>query len=200
MNVRFAALLIIITFNTSCFGQSQRLKEMAETETTALFDYQIGLGYGFQGKEVKVIIDGVEVISVIGTDEIEQYAQLKGTKMLVIGSLCWNSKRLISKGGFVGEFTRLRSWQLDDDSLKTLHSLETPLLFHSSYGIICWKLDPSVFCAAKIPKQNINQKNPLMEISKRSCYVEQPGCQPGDRLTRYERIGILHKGLKKTNG
>ena len=86
MNVRFTLLLNIISINTSCLRQSQHLNEPAETESPAAFDYQIGLGHGFQGKEVRVIIDGVEVISMIGTEEIEQYAQLKGTKMLESGS------------------------------------------------------------------------------------------------------------------
>ena len=42
--------------------------------------------YGFLGKAVQVTIDDVEVISIVGTDEIEQYAQLLGTKMLASGS------------------------------------------------------------------------------------------------------------------
>jgi len=35
---------------------------------------------------VQVTIDGREVISIVGTDDIEQYAQLQGTKMLASGS------------------------------------------------------------------------------------------------------------------
>jgi len=37
-------------------------------------------------KEVKVIIDGVIAISLIGTEDIEQYAQLESTKMLASGA------------------------------------------------------------------------------------------------------------------
>lgn len=44
------------------------------------------MGYGFLGKAVQVTIDDHEVISIVGTDELEQYAQLKGTKMLASGS------------------------------------------------------------------------------------------------------------------
>ena len=40
-----------------------------------------------------VTIDGREVISVVGTDEIEQYAQLQGTKMLASG---WSPKKDIT--------------------------------------------------------------------------------------------------------
>jgi len=49
------------------------------------YTYQVGLGYGFQGKAVRVAIDGTEVLSLVGTPEIETYAQLLGTKMLKSG-------------------------------------------------------------------------------------------------------------------
>jgi hypothetical protein len=50
------------------------------------YDYQLGLAYGFLGRAVKVWVDEREVLSVVGTDEIEQYAQLLGTMMLVSSS------------------------------------------------------------------------------------------------------------------
>jgi hypothetical protein len=55
-------------------------------ETSSRFDYQVGLGYGFLGKEVRIIVDNVEVLNMIGTDDIETHAQLLGTKMLASGS------------------------------------------------------------------------------------------------------------------
>ena len=51
----------------------------------APYEYSVGLGYGFQGKAVRIAIDGVEVLSLVGTPEIEEYAQLLGTKMLKSG-------------------------------------------------------------------------------------------------------------------
>jgi hypothetical protein len=56
------------------------------TNPTSLYEYKVGLGYGFLGKEVQVTIDGHEVIAIVGTDEIEQHAQLQGTKILASGS------------------------------------------------------------------------------------------------------------------
>jgi hypothetical protein len=55
-------------------------------ETPSQFYYQLGLGYGFLGKKVRVVVNDVEVLSMVGTDEIEAYAQLLGTKMLTSGS------------------------------------------------------------------------------------------------------------------
>lgn len=64
----------------------QQQEEPVATAPTVQFEYQVGLGYGFLGKKVRVEIDGHEVISIVGTNEIEQYAQLLGTKILVSGS------------------------------------------------------------------------------------------------------------------
>jgi hypothetical protein len=44
------------------------------------------LGYGFLGQAVQVEVDGEEVLSVYGSEEIEQHAQLLGTKLLASGS------------------------------------------------------------------------------------------------------------------
>jgi len=87
MKIRSAALLIcVFVLITSCENATQQQKETAAAAPTPLHEYRIGLGYGFLGKVVQVTIDGREVISVVGTDEIEQYAQLQGTKILVSGS------------------------------------------------------------------------------------------------------------------
>jgi hypothetical protein len=56
------------------------------TFTTGLYDYEIGLGYGFLGQTVTVEVDGYEILSLIGSDEIEQHAQLLGTRLLASGS------------------------------------------------------------------------------------------------------------------
>jgi hypothetical protein len=87
MILRYATLLIsVLVLITSCRGETQWHEEPMATDPTTQYEYKVGLGYGFLGKEVQVIIDGHEVISVVGTDEIEQYAQLQGTKVLASGS------------------------------------------------------------------------------------------------------------------
>jgi hypothetical protein len=87
MKLRYATLLIsVLVLITSCKGETQRHEEPVVADPTPQYEYKVGLGYGFLGKVVQVKIDGREVISVVGTDEIEQYAQLQGTKILVSGS------------------------------------------------------------------------------------------------------------------
>ena len=87
MIVRYATLLIsVLALITSCKGETQRHEEPVAADPTPQYEYKVGLGYGFLGKAVQVTIDGCEVISVVVTDEIEHYAQLQGTKMLVSGS------------------------------------------------------------------------------------------------------------------
>ena len=87
MILRYATLLIsVLVFIASCKGETQRHEEPVATDPIPQYEYKVGLGYGFLGKAVQVTIDGREVISVVGTDEIEQYAQLQGTKMLASGS------------------------------------------------------------------------------------------------------------------
>ena len=48
---------------------------------------KLGLGYGFLGRQVQVFVDGQEILSITGSDEIEEYAQLLGTKMLAGSSM-----------------------------------------------------------------------------------------------------------------
>jgi hypothetical protein len=66
--------------------ETTQLIEPTATTPAPLHEYRIGLGYGFLGKEVQVTIDDYEVISMIGTEEIEQYAQLQGTRILAYGT------------------------------------------------------------------------------------------------------------------
>ena len=87
MKLRYATLLIsVLVLITSCKGETQRHEERVVTDPTPQYEYKVGLGYGFLGKVVQVTIEGREVISVVGTNEIEQYAQLQGTKVLASGS------------------------------------------------------------------------------------------------------------------
>lgn len=87
MKLRYATLLIsVLVLITSCKGETQRHEKPVVADPTQQYEYKVGLGYGFLGKVVQVTIDGREVISVVGTDEIEQYAQLQGTKVLASGS------------------------------------------------------------------------------------------------------------------
>jgi len=87
MKVRSATLFIcVLVLITGCMSETEQHSEPLATGPTPLYEYRVGLGYGFLGKVVQVTIDGYEVISIIGTDEIEQYAQLQGTKVLASGS------------------------------------------------------------------------------------------------------------------
>lgn len=94
MVLRYTTLLIlVIVLITSCNGEPLRHDETMVTDPTPLYEYRIGLGYGFLGKEVRVVIDGSEVLSEYGTNEIEQYAQLRGTYMITSG---WSANKDIT--------------------------------------------------------------------------------------------------------
>ena len=81
MKIRTLVLLISFTvLMTACRGEAKKI------EPAGQYQYQIGLGYGFLGKQVQVSVDGVEILSLVGTEEIEEFAQLLGTKMLGGGS------------------------------------------------------------------------------------------------------------------
>ena len=87
MKIRNAILLISVLFLiSSCKSETQQHKETVTVDPVSFYDYRLGLGYGFPGKEVQVTIDSEEVISVVGTEEIEEYAQLLGTKVLASGT------------------------------------------------------------------------------------------------------------------
>lgn len=85
--MHYAKILIsLIVLITSCSNETQRYAKPEAANPTPFYEYRVGLGYGFLGKVVQVAIDSSEVISIVGTDEIEQFAQLQGTKVLVSGS------------------------------------------------------------------------------------------------------------------
>ena len=87
MKIRGAILLIcMLVLIASCKSETRQQKETVSADSTPLYEYRVGLGYGFLGKVVQVTIDSYEVISIVGTDEIEEYAQLQGTKVLASGS------------------------------------------------------------------------------------------------------------------
>jgi hypothetical protein len=87
MRISFVTLLIfVLVLITSCKGETQGSNEPLATDPASLYEYRVGLGYGFQGKAVQVTIDDLELISIIGTEEIEQYAQRLGTKILASGT------------------------------------------------------------------------------------------------------------------
>jgi hypothetical protein len=87
MKILSATLFIFaLALITACVSETKEHEEPLVTDPTTLYEYKVGLGYGFLGKAVQVTIDDVEVISIVGTDEIEQYAQRLGTKMLASGS------------------------------------------------------------------------------------------------------------------
>lgn len=83
----YTALLIsVIVLITSCKGETQRHDEPVATDPAPRYEYKIGLGYGFLNTAVRVTVDDREVISVYGTNELEQYAQLLGTKVFASGT------------------------------------------------------------------------------------------------------------------
>ena len=87
MIIRFITLLIFVSFLlVSCSGETQDIETPVGTIPESYYQYRIGLGYGFLGKAVRVEVDGRQVLSIVGTDEIEQHAQLLGTFMLESGS------------------------------------------------------------------------------------------------------------------
>jgi hypothetical protein len=81
-----ALLFFVLNLIASCKSEIQQHKEYETADPVQLFEYSVGLGYGFLDKKVLVTIDGEEVIAVIGTAEIEEFAQLQGTKVLASGS------------------------------------------------------------------------------------------------------------------
>ena len=84
--LRLMLLISMLAIISSCQSEAQQPEAPLATDLTSQYEYQVGLGYGFLGKAVRVTVDGRDVISIIGTGELEQYAQLLGTKMLASGS------------------------------------------------------------------------------------------------------------------
>jgi len=104
--------IVVIVFITSCTVQAQLPEEATATKAVPQFDYRIGLGYGFVGKLVQVAINGHEVLSIYGTNEIEQYAQLRGTKMLASGS--WQVKDITIQVTVDGGQAQVQAIDLSD--------------------------------------------------------------------------------------
>jgi hypothetical protein len=87
MIARFTTVLLpSLLLIASCTGGTPQLEDPLSSGSDPGYEYQIGLGYGFQGKSIQVTVDDREVISIVGTEELEQYAQLLGTRMLASGS------------------------------------------------------------------------------------------------------------------
>ena len=87
MKLSTGTLLVSALFLfTSCLTKNQYPVDPVTTGPASHYEYRVGLGYGFLGKAVHVTVNGIEVLSIVGTDEIEQFAQLQGTMMLASGS------------------------------------------------------------------------------------------------------------------
>ena len=80
--MRRSFLAIILFMTAACSAEPGTLQAPAATDAAGKYQYQVGLGYGFLGRQVQVFLDGQEILSITGSDEIEEYAQLLGTKML----------------------------------------------------------------------------------------------------------------------
>jgi hypothetical protein len=79
MKIRVIAVsIVVLLLVSSC--------QTAPVVFTANYVYELGLGYGFLGKQVQVSVDGVPVLFLVGNEEMETFAQLQGTKMLYKGS------------------------------------------------------------------------------------------------------------------
>jgi len=84
--MRLSCLAIILFMAAACSANPETHQAPGATEAAGKYQYQVGLGYGFLGRQVEVFVDGREVLSITGTGEIEEYAQLLGTKMLAVSS------------------------------------------------------------------------------------------------------------------
>lgn len=83
----FTALLgLVFLIITSCQDGIGTISTPEEVNIPSGYEYQLGLGYGFLDKKVQVWIDGDEILSLVGTEEIETFAQMQGTYMLASGS------------------------------------------------------------------------------------------------------------------
>jgi hypothetical protein len=87
MEIRYKIVLISVLFLVSaCRGNGEEIDKLTTISLSPGYEYQLGLGYGFLDKEVIVTIDGEEVLSLVGTEEIETFAQMQGTYILASGS------------------------------------------------------------------------------------------------------------------
>ena len=84
MKIRYKIVLIsVLLLVSACRSNGEEIDKLVSITPSPGYEYQLGLGYGFLDKKVIVTIDGVEVLSLVGTNEIENFAQLQGTYMLV---------------------------------------------------------------------------------------------------------------------
>ena len=74
-------LIILITMVTLAGCRSQPEPALLQEKPG---EVAIGLGYGFLDKQIDVYINGDLVISLIGTQEIEDHAQRLGTKIVKV--------------------------------------------------------------------------------------------------------------------
>ena len=68
--MRLLMLPLLILILSACSGVLPESKTIKDPDSSALYEYQIGLGYGFEGKKVEVWIDGEEVLSLEGSEKI----------------------------------------------------------------------------------------------------------------------------------
>ena len=83
---RSSFFIFVLLLLSACSINPLSPAQPAEPDPVGQYQYRVGLGYGFLGKQVQVSVDGEEVLSLVGTEEIEEFAQLLGTKMLGGGS------------------------------------------------------------------------------------------------------------------
>jgi hypothetical protein len=119
---RISLLILVATLTTSCKGVSPWHDEPVPIHPIAKYEYEIGLGYGFLGKGIKVTVDDHEVLSIYGTDEIEQHGQLLGTKMLASGV---SSKKDVIIRVIVDSSQQYEQW-IDLSSGKFVHIYQEP--------------------------------------------------------------------------
>jgi hypothetical protein len=76
-NLVLSIIATIILLIPSC--------QTLEGISPAGYEYELGLGYGFLGKQVQVSVDGVPVLFLVGNEKMETFAQMQGTNMLYAG-------------------------------------------------------------------------------------------------------------------
>ena len=83
--MRRSFLFVILFMTAACSAELGTIQAPAATDAPGKYQYQVGLGYGFLGRQIQVFVDGQEILSITGSDEIEEHAQLLGTKILAGG-------------------------------------------------------------------------------------------------------------------
>ncbi len=75
-----SSVFIEITDTETLKGQNNTTRPVTQSSHSS--SLSLGLGYGFNGKRVEIIVNGNSVYSATGTREIENYAQLQGTFLI----------------------------------------------------------------------------------------------------------------------